>query len=224
MRIAIATLLLAIGLVGQAVSQELDDDAYVNEYFGTTVVFFSPEPLVNSEMEWWADLLPEDLLYGSNYVAGLVNAYRMGKGVDQLVPTDASIVMTGWEAEAVDGSGFDYNIDFIGLRPSEVEMIFQALGGMDQYLGELEKSYWPLLRQDYYEYTEALDAPVEIRVGSLVVEIDTSQHISDVLEQLGELFELEYGFHTITGISLSYSIYDGYESVSLSFSVELPAG
>lgn len=221
MRIVLATMILALGVFCQAFSQELDDNAYVDNFFGTSAVIFSAKQLVN-ENQWWTDLLPDELVFGSDYVSGLVNAYRITRGEDRLIPPEASVLEPGWEV-VVEG-GFEYNLDFIGLRPSEVEFVLDALGGIDSFLGNVSVTYRPVTLHYYVVSGESLDSPVEITIGSQVVQIDVTQHINTMLKQLDAVLTQEYGTHEITSIALTYSIYDGFEAVDLSFDVELPVG
>ena len=127
--------LLFLALAAPALAQELTDfglpdDAYATQYFGTHLVILTPEPLDYPAEGWWTDALPEELTYGNDYLIGLVNARRMDNGVEPLLNPDEMLINLGWEEETEDG--FAYSIDFVDIRPSEVELMFSALGGIEQ--------------------------------------------------------------------------------------------
>jgi len=206
----------------QSGSIYFSDDQYITEYFGTKVVIISSEQLADPNVGWWTDRLPDELQYGSSFAVGVVNAHRLETGDAELLNLNDMVMLSGWE-EVVE-AGYMYTLDFIGIRPSEVELLFNALGGLDKFLPGVELSYEPLLTRNFFAMAEKIGSPLEFTIGSRTVEIDTNLSITEIREKLGSVLEEEFGSFEIPFLYLNYSIYEEGESVDLSFDVELPAG
>ena len=202
--------------------QELEDEDYVKQFFGTTLLLTSEQPL-GDETIYWTELLPEDLLYGSGFIAGVVNSHRISIDDPNLINSSDEVVLTNWEELPVD-EGFQYSIDFIGLRPSEVELVLGALGGLAEFLPGVSTSYEPLRRRGFSLYAESIGASLELKVGSDSYELDSNLPFNAIREEVEEIMRQQFGDVYVDDISLSYSIFDGYESVSLYFEAEFPAG
>ena len=218
--LGIAAVLLAFPAAAQ--DNGLPDNDYVTDYFGTTLLIVSSSPLAADTTGWWTDELPEDLIYGYGFIAGVINGHRSSMDDPNLISSEDTIVITGWEEEVP--GGFQYKIDFLGLRRSEVELLLDALGGIDSILPDEEVSFIPLRNRSFFVFADAIGDPLTVRIGSQFVELDSNMTILEIQDVLSLYLEDEYGDFTMAGINLTYSIYNGYESVDLAFDVELPAG
>ena len=223
----VTALAVAAILVTPAVAQELTDfglpdEAYVQQYFGTQLVITASQPLDYPAEGWWTDVLPEELTYGSSYVTGLVNARRMDQDIKPLLDPDALVVNFGWEEETSDG--YRYSIDFVELRPSEIELVFNALGGLEQWFPGCEIGYEPLLERNFVVSGESFD-PLKLVVGTTELELDPSRTIMELHQQVAQALTAVYGEGAEFSISLYQDVYmDGSLWVNVNIYATLPAG
>lgn len=216
----LSCLALFLLLCSGTVFAELSDEDYTARYFGTKALLHSEEQIYNpDEMGWWTDKLPEQLTYDSAYLAGLVNAGRIARGDQQLLDPNEYVVMPG--SENFMGSYYEYDISFLGMRPSEVELIFESLGGLEQILPGATLEFVPLKTRDYYFYSQDPGNNVIIKVGSesLDVSIDMSAH--EIHDQLVRMFSAEYDNELNIDLYYSQQISSYRQGVDISITVTL---
>ena len=90
------------------------------------------------------------------------------------------------------GSYYEYDISFTGMRPSEVEMIFSTLGGLEKIAPGARLEFAPLKTRDYYYYSQEPDYTVTVNVGEQSLDISLDMESSVIHEQLVELFRSVY--------------------------------
>lgn len=222
---SVSILLIAATLVvtQQVFAQELEDDRYLTEFFGTTAYIITPSQLDYPENSWWVEALPEELTYDMEFVARVVNEVRSAKGVTPLLDAMSVAIYPGME-EQVD-EGFQYDFTFPDMRPSEVEAIFDALGGFDELFPDAELQFMPLPNKDFYVYAEGLDSMLEIQIAGETYQFDAQAPITSVREKLDQILREAYGDFVILDVYMSTSIdHNGFSDASLSFYVEIPAG
>jgi hypothetical protein len=199
---------------------ELSDEDYTARYFGTRALLHTQEQIYNpEEMGWWTDRLPEQLTYDTAYLAGLVNAGRLASGDQHLLDPSEYVVMPG--SENFLGSYYEYDISFLDIRPSEVEMIFESLGGLEQILPGATLEFAPLKMRDYYYYSQDPGNNVIIKVGSesLDVSIDMSAH--EIHDELVRMFRATYDRELNIDLYYSQQISSYRQGVDISITVTL---
>lgn len=219
---AIIALALAALLATPALA-DMTDDQYVDDYFGTTALLFSPTQLADPNYGWWGDKLPPQLVSDYGFVIGVVNTLRSGKGVTPLLDPALAQVIAGWE-EQVEG-GFNYNIDFIDMRPSEVAAVFTALGGIEKFVPGVKLSYRPLLTRSYYFSTMDLKTPLTLTIGQSELSFTPTSAVSEVQAKIAAAFREQYGQDVNFDLYFSQYIHiDGTSGADISIYAEMPAG
>ncbi len=191
MRIMTSVLFLLLLLCCQAQAEPADDD-YINQFFGTQVQLKTAErPYDYESGGWWADKLPDQLMYDNSYIAGMVNAGRIANGETRLLDSAASIVSIGYEDETADG--FMYDISFRGMRPSEVQIVFSALGGVESLLPGASAEFLPLRTADFNYYGSTVEEPITIAVGERSLVLAMDMPASELHATLLDMFSAAYG-------------------------------
>jgi hypothetical protein len=177
----ILAMVLSLGLIGNASAQTMSDDDYITKGFGTTAVFKTATQVVDPNTGWWGDKLPQELSGNQGYLIGVVNSRRMDKGFKPLLNPNDYLISLGYE-EVVDG-GFTYFIDFTSMRPSEVEMIFELLGGKSALLPGAEVSYRALTVRSIYATADA-SGMVNLAIGDQTISFKVGTAVGDVRAQV----------------------------------------
>jgi hypothetical protein len=189
----IAALMTVIAHPAEA--QEMSDADYVDKYFGCQAVFFSTTRLI-SDGQYWSDTLPSGLVSDSRYIAGLINAQRMAKDSKPLLDPDSYPVTVGWE-NPVEG-GYEYHIDFNGIRPSEAEVALATFGGPDELAPGATMSFRPLRVGYFYKGNyDTPDGPLEFDFGADVFMIDQGTSVDQVWDSLGTFLQGVYGDNVV---------------------------
>lgn len=227
MRILAIPIVLAV-LAGVALAQEggpyagLDDDAYVMEYFGTTLVATLADQISDDPMEWWGNTLPETLFYDQPTLIGVVNAHREEAGRAPL-DVDGWYIEIGDETETADG--WEYTIRFFAMRPSEVALVLDELGGAGLLLPGGQYTFQPCLQRNFYADTESLDEPITLELAEQTFTFDPRQTIEDLYEELQLAFLDAYGQDVYFDLYVySFVMQDGSLGSQLDVYAQLPAG
>ena len=224
--LVIATILAA--LAGTALAQEggpyegLGDDAYVTEYFGTTLVATLPEQLSGDPMEWWGNMLPETLFYDQAMLIEVVNDYRNETGSILLDP-DGWLIEIGEETETADG--WEYTIRFFAMRPSEVALILDELGGAEALLPGGEYTFMPCLHRNFYADTGSLDEMLVLQLAEVPYSFDPRLTIDELYEELELALFDAYGQEVFFDLYVyGFMMQDGSLGSQIDLYAELPAG
>jgi len=203
---------------------ELSDDQYVSQYFGTSAVFTTTTRLVDPNVGYWTDKLPQQLnSYDWGFVVGVVNTLRSTKGVTPLLDINTAQVLPGWEEE-LEGYGYKYNIDFVDMRPSEVQAVFTALGGLEKLLPGVNVSYAPLLVRNYWASNTNLDDPVLLTIGTQELKIMTGTPIREIQQMVQGALRESYSQDVLVDVSVDEYLQQEASGLSISVTATIPAG
>jgi len=198
------------------------EDAYVTDYFGTTLVALLPGQLNENPEDWWGNALPDDLFYEQQYYCELVNANREEAG-DPLLDPDRWYIEVGDETEMEDG--WEYEVRFFEMRPAEVMIILAELGGVDNLFPGGVYSFMPCLSRNIYADTADPTAPFRLRLGFEDYEIDASLSIKELYDAVDVAFTEAYGQQVYFDLYVNgYMMQDGTTWREINVWAELPAG
>lgn len=216
-------LLLALALFGAlctaAFAAQLSDDDYVTKFFGTTALFSVSQKLTTSDTEWWGDKLPATLTGDSSYIAGLVNAARLGKKVTPLLNPNEPLVTIGWEE--AQGTGFVYTVDFSGMRPSEVGAVIDSLGGAAKVLPGATLGFRPLNKRGFYA-SAGLDEALKLDISGTVVEIPAAMQVKEAHAKVREVLVKLYGAAVVFDLYRDYYMNRDNSGQDVNIYVEIP--
>jgi hypothetical protein len=199
-----------------------DDEAYVNEYFGTKLTVFMTERMIEDDNMWWPDELPEELFYDPAALIELVNAQRSANGTP-LLDTNGWYIEPGWEEET-DG-GWEYYITFYQMRPSEAIMIFDDFGGADALFANGQFSYLPCVQCLFESRVSDLDDDFVLLLAQQEYKFDARKGLDELHAEVSDAFLKAYGGDVIVDLSMYGSVYhDGTLDLVLSAYAQLPAG
>jgi len=212
-------LLIALAASAPVFAAELSDDDYVTKYFGATALFTTPHQLANPETEWWGDKLPEQLTNGAAYVAGLVNARRMDSGYKPLLnPQDALVVLMG--EDPVEG-GFQYSIDFPGLRPSEIQLVVDNMGGVEKLVPGAKLTFRPLNRSSIF-LNGKLDETLRVVIAGEELDLPPAMTMEDFHAKVDELLKRKYGEAVVFDLFRDFYINRDASGQDISIYIEIP--
>jgi len=199
-----------------------DDETYVTEYFGTQLVVFMTERLIASDEDWWPDKLPEELLYDQSAMVALVNDQRASRDAPLLDP-DGWYIETGWEEET-DG-GWQYDVNFYGMRPSEVEMLLDEFGGAAALFPGGQFSFMPCRRRMFDSRVSSLDDDYVLLLAEEEYRFNPRQGIDELHAEVTQAFMKAYGQDVTVDLSVyGYMEHGGSLDMELMATAELPAG
>jgi len=223
----ICLLLLASCLVGVAQAQEMepyipfDDESYVTDYFGTQLIVFMTERMIADDTEWWPDKLPEDLLYDQPAMIELVNELRAATGVPLLDP-EGWYIESGWEEET-DG-GWQYDISFYGMRPSEAMLLLDEFGGAAALFPAGQFSYLPCRHRMFNSRIGGLDQDYVFMLAEQEYRFDPQKGIDQLHAEVKQAFAEAYGQKVAVDLSVYGYMEDGGDlDLEMMASAELPA-
>jgi hypothetical protein len=205
-----------------APAQTLSDEDYVSRYFGTVARFSTPSQAVSPETGWWGDLVPQELSYNYAYIAGVVNTRRADKGITPLLNPAEALVVLGEELPGENG-GYTYSIEFLEMRPSEVEAVLNMMGGAGKVLPGSTVSYEPLSRR--YLYASAgPDGIARLNVAGRTLSINLNGPAGSPQQQIAGELRTIFGRDVPheTYIS-SYRYFDGTTGADVSLSIDFNA-
>ncbi len=223
--VLLALLCLAPVAAYAAVSEDIPfaDDEYVTNYFGVSLTIFMSQPLEYPAEGWWTDALPQELMYDGSYAAGVINAQRSANGITPLVNATDYFISPTYDEE-VDG-GWQYTIEFIGLRPSEIQLLLTTLGGAQKYFPDATLTYMPLLRRGFSTWSDGDTGELTVDLNGEAFTVEFGESMASIRERAITLLEEIYGQQPLVDISMGqYSYADGSAGADLSIYVELPAG
>ena len=220
-RLMLLSAAISIFALSAAQAQDWADEDYTNKFFGTSLILTSPVQVVNPETGgWWTDSLPQSLLYDSAYMAGMINAWRMQNGSSPLLDPAMFSLAPGYEVP-VEG-GFEYNIDFPGVRPSEVEMILTTYGGSEALLAGTTASMRPL-RMRYFSAYGDQGNNLELDLGVTQLSITPNSSMGSLRSQIEQTLREYYGPTVVFDLYYSqYSNRDGTGGSDISLTIEIP--
>lgn len=192
-------LILALSAYRPALAAEMGDDEYITKAFGTTAVFATGTQVADPATGWWGEKLPQELSNNPGYLIGVVNSRRMDKGFKPLLNPNDYLISVGYE-EPADNGGFTYFIDFTGMRPSEVETIFELLGGKDKILPGATVSYRALTTRNIYASADP-EGKVSLGIGDQTVSFRIGTSISDVRSQVAAALK------KMLGVDVPFDLY-----------------
>ena len=199
------------------------DDEYVDNYFGVELTIFSPGQLDYPSDGWWTDALPQELMYDGAYAAGVINAQRSANGITPLVNSTDYFIAPTYDEEV--SGGWQYYIEFTGLRPSEVQLLFNTLGGVEKYFPGATLTYMPLLRRGFSTWKEGDASEVTVDINGTPFTVEFGESMDSIRGRVMDLLEGMYGQEPFVDITMGqYSYADGTAGADLSIYVELPAG
>ncbi|MCB1186109.1 hypothetical protein KDL29_02990 [bacterium] len=205
MRILASTLFILLLLAGSAMAQMSDDD-YVDHYFGTQLLITMQERPYNYDAgEWWGQSLPMQLTdYDNSYLAGVVNAGRIAKGDENLVNDPNSVLLLGYEIETE--GGYQYDISFRGIRPSEVKILLKALSMPDSVLAGAKVEYMPLMTTTFGYYGSMEEEPQMITIGDMSFPLELDMAASGLHDTFVEMFRKSLGKEVMIDIYYGQSL------------------
>jgi len=199
----------------------LEDDSYVTDYFGTQLVVFMTERMIADDTEWWPDKLPEDLLYDQPAMIELVNERRAEAGVPLLDP-EGWYIESGWEEET-DG-GWQYDISFYGMRPSEAMLLLNEFGGADTLFPGGQFSYLPCRHCIFNSRIAGLAQDYVLMLAEKEYRFDPHKGIEELHAEVKQAFAEAYGQDVAVDLSIYGYMEDGGSlDLELMASAELPA-
>jgi len=200
----------------------LDDGSYVVDYFGTQLVVFMTERMIADDTEWWPDRLPEDLLYEQPAMIELVNEHRASTGVPLLDP-EGWYIESGWEEET-DG-GWQYDISFYAMRPSEVMLLLEEFGGASTLFPGGQFSYLPCRHCMFNSRIAGLNQDYVLMLAEKEYRFDARKGIDELHAEVKAAFAEAYGQDVTVDLSVYGYMEDGGDlDLELMASAELPAG
>ena len=227
MRILVIAIFLA-ALAGTALAQDggpydgLADDAYVTEFFGTTLVATLAEQLSEDPMEWWGNMLPESLFYDQATLIEAVNAHRSETGNIEL-DTDGWLIEIGEETETADG--WEYTIRFFAMRPSEVALILDEMGGAEALLPGGQYTFMPCLQRNFFADIGSLDEMLVVQLAEQPYSFDPRLTIDEMYAELELALFDAYGQEVYFDLYVySFMMQDGSLGSQIDLYAELPAG
>jgi hypothetical protein len=198
----------------------LDDESYVVDYFGTQLIVFMTERMIADDTEWWPDKLPEDLLYDQPAMIELVNAQRAETGTPLLDP-EGWYIESGWEEET-DG-GWQYDISFYGMRPSEVMLLLTEFGGADTLFPGGQFSYLPCMRRMFNSRIAGLNQDYVFVLAEQEYRFDPHKGIDELHTDVKQAFAEAYGQDVSVDLSVYGYMEDGGDlDLEMMASAELP--
>ncbi|MCC7479237.1 hypothetical protein IT575_12365 [bacterium] len=229
--IALAAVFLGVCMMAAPASAAWDtgglsDEQFVSDYFGTTLLMVTSAPVVDVNVGYWTDKLPQEFINTPDYLVGVINAQRLSKNQTLLDALTYPIAL-GWETPLENGS-FQYHIDFNGCRPSEVEAVVKLLGGEGKILPGAKFSVKPLSYGYFYGYATG-GSNVTFAMGSQQVTVNVAQSIDAVRKQIGDILKARFGKEVNFSMSISQDYnYDNVgtvnANVSLNVNLDGPVG
>jgi hypothetical protein len=217
-RMLLALCLLAL-LPAPAWAQ-LADDGYVTQYFGTTAALAVDKPLPPLESFWMQ--LPQALTQDSSLLVHTVNALRQAKGVQPLLGGDEHVMTTGQDGKNAADGKYYYTLDFDGLRPSEVQAVIDALGGVDKLFPGAKLSFWPINRQSFSASAEPGQA-LALIIGGEELRIDPATPVTTVRQQVAGVLKRLYGGSVEFNLYMNQdALQDGTSGCSVGADVQIP--
>ncbi|MBN2081476.1 hypothetical protein JW859_04620 [bacterium] len=199
-----------------------EENTYTDNYFGTQLVVFTTQRLTKDDSEWWTDRLPPRLFSDQESLYELVNAAREGTDRRLLDPLQWYIE-SGWEGET-DG-GWEYELNFFDMRPSEVMLIVEELGGIENLIPGGQISLMPCLHRSFYASSAGFDELFTLILSDNEYHFSPQMDITELSDEVGDAFLDAYGQEVIFDLSrYSYLYRDGTLTLSMDVYAELPAG
>jgi hypothetical protein len=215
LKVLTATLLL----VQPALAAMADED-YVNHAFGTVAVLHASRQVVDPNQGWWGDKAAKEF-QNPAYLVGIINSRRMDRQIQPLLdPNDTSAVMLG--IKETGPSGFRYTIEFSGMRPSEVQALFDVLGGAGKVLpGATSVTFEPLQRRSIYGSATA-GAPIMLSIGNTRIEATAGSNFDELRGRVASALQGIFGKPVPFDFTFSRSIFmDGTDTADISVYVDL---
>jgi len=199
-----------------------EESSYTDNYFGTQMIVFTTQRLTQDNSEWWTDRLPQRLFNDQEALYELVNASRDGTNRRLLDPMQWYIE-TGWEGDT-DG-GWEYEINFFDMQPSEVMLIVEELGGIEALIPGGQVSLMPCLRRSFNAMSSSTDEPLVLIFSDEEYTFDPQMDINELAQEVSLAFVDAYGQEALFDISKdSYLTRDDYLTFSINVFADLPAG
>jgi hypothetical protein len=212
----------AVALAQGSAEQPFPDEDYVGRYFGVELHIIMQEQIPYGAESWWADQLPPELL-DSNYAAGVVNAQRSANKIAPLLNTTDYFISPTNE-EQVD-NGWQYTMEFTGLRPSEIKLLLDTLGGADKVFPGGALTYMPLLARSFNTWSEEPGVPLTLDINGHELTVKYGESLDSIRERASKLFAEVYGQEAMLEITMGqYSYSDGSGGSDFSIYAQLPAG
>jgi hypothetical protein len=220
LRSLITVLALVLLLATPALAQ-LEDGDYVSKFFGTTAAFAVDKQLA-PESGWWGDMLPPALTADNSLIISTVNGIRTANKVEPLLGQDEYVMLWGQEGINTDGKYY-YTLDFQGLRPSEVQAVFAALGGVEQALPGATLSFWPMNKRNYYFSALALGEDILCYINGEEKRVAPGASVTQVKQDLSQMFLKQYGVEVNLDVYLNQYVFaDGGGGADLSIYALMP--
>lgn len=216
-RIAICLLaaLLALSVCANAAPPERKDGNYI---FGTSLIIHTSKQVGDNNMNYWSNSLPLEYMYSAYEIVKKVNAAREARGVSDRVDVTRYPIGVGMESPVDDG--FDYNIDFAGMSPEDVEVVLAAFP-LTGAFSDSRLSLKPVNQGYYYgNSTDGETAVMSIPGGSLSFSIQQS---GAEMEQLAA-DQVKAVFGETASYDFSWSVYkpvNGPRNLSVNLTVYL---
>lgn len=213
--------LLVLLLLSTPALAQLEDSDYVSKFFGTTAAF-AVEKQLAPESGWWGDLLPQALTMDNALIISTVNGLRTQLGVTPLLGQDEYVMLWGQEGINTDGKYY-YTLDFQGLRPSEVQAVFDALGGVEQALPGSVLGFWPMNKRNYYFSALSLGEDILCYINGEEKHVAPSAAVTEVKQDLLQTFLKLYGVEVSLDVYLNQYVFaDGGGGADLSVYAVIP--
>jgi hypothetical protein len=197
------------------------DEEFTTKNFGTVAVFTAPRQIANPDTEWWGEKLATEISSNPAYLLGIVNSRRMDKGIKPLLdPADPGLIYSDTET-AVNG-GYEYTVNFLDMRPSEVQAIIDMLGGPAKVLpGTTGVRYRPLIRR--YMWGGTYDgSPVRLTVAGQVLEFAPSLSFDEVRARVNAAFVNGFGHEVPFDLTVTrYSYMNGSVGLDISINADM---
>ncbi len=218
---SLITLLALLVLLATPALAQLEDDDYVSKFFGTSAAFAVDKQLA-PESGWWGDLLPQALTMDNALIISTVNALRTAGNVTPLLGQDEYVMLWGQEGINTDGKYY-YTLDFQGLRPSEVQAVFMALGGVEQALPGAVLNFWPMNKRNYYFSALSLGQEIQCFINGEEMQVAPGASVTDVKQDLVQLFLKLYSVEVNLDVYLNQYVFaDGGGGADLSAYAVIP--
>ena len=212
------SVLLAIPCLASA--SELSDEDYVTRYFGTSVVFITAKQLVDARQGYWGEKLPQEFMYSQGVLIERINEARRQAGRTDLLNPAEYPIGAGMEFKRDDGR-WEYNIDFRGCRPSEVQVVLDSVEftGM---LSDCEMEIRPLCVGYLAASSKGLSS-VELKLSKVTVTLTPDMTMKEMLAVVKDAINEQYGDNNKADIyiSLNDTVTGGDQSFYVNVSVYL---